>query len=74
MIPEMIPLSSQLGAIYYEPASDNQEQYAQRHGHLNSLLSLRDRCFLRIGTTLIVLGEKLMAVSLRHARLTEELA
>ncbi len=74
MLPQSIPLSTQLAAQYYEPTCDNLEQYAHRHGHASTLPALRDRLFLRTGTLLITMGEKLMAISLKHVRLSEELA
>jgi hypothetical protein len=74
MLPNMIPISTQLAANYHEPPCDNLEQYAQRHGHVSGLPILRDWICLHTGTLLIAMGEKLMAVSLKHMRLSEELA
>ena len=74
MLPGMISVSTQLATYYYEPTCENLEQYGQRHGHVRSLLSLRERICLRTGTLLVSVGEKLMAVSLKHMQLSEELA
>jgi hypothetical protein len=74
MLPEMIPLSLKLADYYYEPTCDNLEEYAQKHGHIHSLPTFRDRIYLHIGTLLIVMGEKLMAASLKHMRLSGKLA
>jgi hypothetical protein len=73
MIPEMIPISSQLAACYTEPPCDNLEEYAQRHGHMSRLPTLRDHIYLRAGTLLIIVGEKLTEISLKHMQLSEEL-
>jgi len=73
MLPGINTISSQLATHYYEPTCDNLEQYAQRHGHVSSLYTLRDRICLRTGTLLIAIGEKLMAISLKHMRLSEGL-
>jgi hypothetical protein len=73
MIPEIIPISSQLAAYYTEPSCDNLEEYAQRHGRVSRLPILRDRIYLRAGTLLIIVGEKLTEISLKHMQLSEEL-
>jgi hypothetical protein len=74
MLPDTITISSKLAAHYYEPPCENLEQYAQRHGHVSTLPTVRDRLCLRTGALLIALGEKLTATSLKRMRVLEELA
>jgi hypothetical protein len=73
MLPGMNTISSTLATHYYEPTCDNLEQYAQRHGHVSSMPTLRDRICLRTGALLIAMGVKLMAVSLKHTQFSEGL-
>ena len=73
MLPGMETISYQLAAHYCEPTCDNLEQYAQRHGHVSSMPTLRDRICLRTGALLIAMGVKLMAVSLKRTQFSEGL-
>ena len=73
MLPDMISISSELAAHYYEPTGDNLEEYGQRYGHVSTLSTLRTHLYLRTGALLIAVGERLTAASMKHMSLTEEL-
>lgn len=74
MMPDLISIGLKVTANDSEPRCDDLEQYAQRHGHVSRLPSLRDRLYLQMGKLLIAFGEKLTAISLKHVRLSEETA
>ncbi len=52
---------------YHEPASENLEEYAQKHGAVVVFPTLRDRIQSQIGQMLITLGHKLKANSMQDA-------
>ena len=55
-------------------AYENSEELGQKQGHVMVLPTLRDRLALRAGELLITIGQKMKAASIKHARLTEEIA
>jgi hypothetical protein len=75
----MLPGSSmtvglQITAMNPKTAPLDQEQYAQKHGHLVHLPCLRDRIYLLVGKFFINAGKKLTSASLEHMQSTEEAA
>jgi hypothetical protein len=53
---------------------DNDEILGQKFGSVVVLPALRDRIALRTGELLITIGQKMKAASIKHMRLTEEMA
>jgi hypothetical protein len=73
MLPNLnVTMGLQAAAVNPKLNAPDEEQYAQTHGRLVILPSLRDRIFLRAGKFFIDAGRKLTSVSLEHMSLTEE--
>jgi hypothetical protein len=59
---------------YHELACDNPEEYAQKHGSVVVLPTLRDRLTLRAGQLLITMGQKLTDSSTENIQISKDLA
>ncbi len=66
MLPGVYSTAVQVEMNYHEPASENIEEYAQRHGVVVVFPTLRDRITLKIGQMLITLGHKMSASSMKN--------
>jgi hypothetical protein len=64
----------QLAADNHQSNFLNEEEFAEKYGHVVNPPSLRDRIFLRTGLLFIETGKKLTTTSLKHMRLTEEMS
>lgn len=64
----------QIEMNYREPAPENSEEYAQKHGVVVILPGLRDRLALRAGQLLITMGQKLTESSTKNLKLSKDMA
>lgn len=67
MLPGIYSTAVQVEMNYHEPASENIEEYAQKHGVVVIFPTLGDRIKMKIGQTLISLGHKMRASSMENA-------
>ena len=74
MFPGIYNTGAQVEINYHEPACDNLEEYAQKHGHVVVLPTLRDRLTLRAGQLLITMGQKLTDSSTKGNQMSKDLA
>ena len=74
MLPGTYNTGAQMEMNYHEPACDNSEEYAQKHGSVVVLPNLRDRLTLRAGQLLITMGQKLTDSSTKNIQISKDLA
>lgn len=73
MFPGMYGTALQVETNHHEPAADNLEEYAQKHGFVTGLPTLSDRLALRVGQLLITMGQRLTTASTKNLQLSKDL-
>ena len=74
MLPGTYNTGAQMEMNYHEPACDNPEEYAQKHGSVVVLSTLRDHLALRAGQLLITMGQKLTDSGTKNIQMSKDLA